>query len=1187
MTPQDFSAKIKAKYPQYAQLDDVDLANRMIAKYPQYKSQVVFEQPKPKTLGQKVLGGASKAADAVVNFIPGLRTAVENFATEGAALTARNQQEANIIRQGAPSVKQSVGSAIQLGSNLLPIGTAAKGITTAAQAAKLPLAKAIGAIGAGAGTGYAFDAGYQIEQGKTGIPTPGLGTAIGAGIPLAGSAAVKATQTAKNQAPRLINSLIKPLLKDFSYGKNPGAAVAKEGIVANDLEELAQKIGERVKQVGAETAQIAKSLDDKLPTATLGKAQGLQLENSLKPINDAMQEAAASNNQTLINRLVEVKDALENNLTLTTVDGKQVITSASPRKLNNLTFTEATNLKTTIGRMTRWTGNPSDDKLVNSTLQKVYRDIKKKIATAAKQVDPELGAQLVAKNERYADLITAESATKYRDKISARQNIISAPIKAGAVAGLLAAPFTGGLSIPTLLIGMGAAGLEKVAASPAVKTRVAAWLASESPGVLANFMTKNPGIAKVLRANYQDIKFPGDAFLETKTGQSVLQSVKNPSVGLSVKDVSKLPKAQATQKTFTGFPDITTKVLGHLEGKSTVSKQFISDLTNRPELKQPERDLIREVLSEFDAPKVSGVSDELIAEARKYKSAEEFVRAQPKLLHGTDAKFDTFDISKRGANEADFQSKNAFFFTDSLDTAKSYGKNLQERYGSFKNPLTIDAEGEMYSGGSSAKDMKQIVRDAVEKAKKDGNDVVIIKNLSDRKDWGNYEPATHYAVLDVNSVKTKSQLTDIYNQAHQTTDKIPVQEFADKVKARLLPLESKAVGEARRGRTGQTYVGERYENIVLPDELRGMVEKYRENIYESPITNSAGDVHFGGDGFDNYFAHTRIEDMAPSPYESANPITGKRSGSVRRVIEIQSDLFQKGRLDDEYNIGFYKQMEVGNINPDVARRIPEGEELIKLDKLVGMEGKRNLPTETVKRWDELSEKAFNTAKTTRTGEVSKLEPYRNTWWERIIREEVRTAAQDGKTKLQFPTGETAMKIEGLGAVNQKWGNYTQKLPLTPENLEKGLRVGDEVGRIPTTDDFTPDVMDKWIITEVLGDGKFKAVPKTIKLFDEGKVREIDFNTASKEEKVFWEGRQAEEFDISGKVDTSNPIYKFYEKDVQKYLRNKYNAKVITDEQGVQWVQMDVPKDANKIPVEAFGVLPFVAGGALQNVMTNK
>lgn len=157
----------------------------------------------------------------------------------------------------------------------------------------------------------------------------------------------------------------------------------------------------------------------------------------------------------------------------------------------------------------------------------------------------------------------------------------------------------------------------------------------------------------------------------------------------------------------------------------------------------------------------------LLQEARKYKSAEEFVSKQTKLLHGTDKKFDVFDTSKLGMNEKDVASRNAFFFTDSLDTAKSYGKNLQERYGAFKNPKVIDMEGEMLSGGSGGKDIRGIMNEAVLEAKKNGNDVVIFKNLSDRKDWGNYEVATHYAVVDTNKILTKSQLTDIWNKANK------------------------------------------------------------------------------------------------------------------------------------------------------------------------------------------------------------------------------------------------------------------------------------------------------------------------------------------------------------------------------------------------------------------------------------
>ena len=77
----------------------------------------------------------------------------------------------------------------------------------------------------------------------------------------------------------------------------------------------------------------------------------------------------------------------------------------------------------------------------------------------------------------------------------------------------------------------------------------------------------------------------------------------------------------------------------------------------------------------------------------------------------------------------------------------------------------------------------------------------------------------------------------------------------------------------------------RYENISLPDDTRGNVANYTEHIYESPIKTSAGGIHFADTGSKNYFGHTRIEDMADN--------------KTRRVIEVQSDLYQKGNLEQE------------------------------------------------------------------------------------------------------------------------------------------------------------------------------------------------------------------------------------------------------------------------------------------------
>lgn len=43
ITPQEFAKKVKAKYPQYENIDDITLAKKMVEKYPEYSSQVNFD----------------------------------------------------------------------------------------------------------------------------------------------------------------------------------------------------------------------------------------------------------------------------------------------------------------------------------------------------------------------------------------------------------------------------------------------------------------------------------------------------------------------------------------------------------------------------------------------------------------------------------------------------------------------------------------------------------------------------------------------------------------------------------------------------------------------------------------------------------------------------------------------------------------------------------------------------------------------------------------------------------------------------------------------------------------------------------------------------------------------------------------------------------------------------------------
>lgn len=427
-------------------------------------------------------------------------------------------------------------------------------------------------------------------------------------------------------------------------------------------------------------------------------------------------------------------------------------------------------------------------------------------------------------------------------------------------------------------------------------------------------------------------------------------------------------------------------------------------------------------------------------------------------------------------------------------------------------------------------------------------------------------------------------VADTYKEA-----KIPVQDFANKVKSELLPL--KVTRDKLKGASLMTQQG-RYENIALPNELRGNVKNYSEKIYESPIKTSAGDVHFRESDNPNYFGHTRIEDMAANPadviearhieeglkrgyrFEGTKQI-GRRNpketlalkqkladlqksiddaNNTRRVIEVQSDLYQKNRLGEQ-NKDFFPE----NLTPELAARYE------KIKPGMVKEG------------------------IAKNADIAKLSQYNDpTAHFRMIREEVKQAAKDGKTKLQFPTGETAMKIEGLGESEQFW-NYVDDADGLIGNLSPNeLKVGREIHQ-------QADEANAWIITDVLGDGKFKAAPKEWfgqllkdvnspgEFFPTTKgkmtMEELMKSNIMKDSRVL---DRSESFDISGKVDTSNPIFRFYEKEVGRYLKNKYNAQLVTDSKGVKWWEVPIKKSYAKEAVTAFGLGALGVGLSQKN-----
>ena len=132
----------------------------------------------------------------------------------------------------------------------------------------------------------------------------------------------------------------------------------------------------------------------------------------------------------------------------------------------------------------------------------------------------------------------------------------------------------------------------------------------------------------------------------------VISKLSNKTVEKSSGVVDKVKNLLKDQRGAVGYKEtgnLTTKILKDLEGKTTVSKQYILDATNRGELKQAERDLTRNVLDTMkgDTINVKEFADKVKQELLPLKvksSVPEYAMSHRPSKTGAIAS----DISKNG-----------------------------------------------------------------------------------------------------------------------------------------------------------------------------------------------------------------------------------------------------------------------------------------------------------------------------------------------------------------------------------------------------------------------------------------------------------------------------------------------------------------------------------------------------------
>ena len=420
----------------------------------------------------------------------------------------------------------------------------------------------------------------------------------------------------------------------------------------------------------------------------------------------------------------------------------------------------------------------------------------------------------------------------------------------------------------------------------------------------------------------------------------------------------------------------------------------------------------------------------------------------------------------------------------------------------------------------------------------------------------------------VNKVK-KSGIKEVDEQLVRRSlviekGQVNLSKTAAKVEEQLIPLTPTPVKSPRWSNIGEEFIGD---------------GKYGEIVYQSPIKTSAGDVHFpyrgyaneitkaGETPYPNYFSHVRYEDMA--------------DGKTRKILETQSDLMQKGKLETSIRLpgtptklpqlnALNNLIEIGRQNGKTKEQIFESLR-VSQPKLL-----KDLNVTSSEDFSDIVRQAKeNIGKSQEYAKLAQYESNDPLAHLRTFREEVKRAAKDGKDTILIPSGETAMKIEGLGETQTfKWANGQIA-------ESKDLKTGYNI--------FDKNNNDHWIITDILGDGKFKAVHSTqiyenvpdIKnatgIFKPDDVVELSNGK-------FYQKRFTETFDISGKVDTKHFVYKLNEEAIPREARkmglivekvqnlNKADPFIMTTRETVpgSWWKIKIPKEHSKLPIEAFG-----------------
>jgi hypothetical protein len=395
---------------------------------PPLKSQVnTWSQKISKRINQPLNPGV----EATVDFLEGLTGSGARLVYGGGNLLRRVTGSQRIINE--PDVQQAMSIPESTSGKVGGIvGTVAPYFTTGgiAKGGAGLLAKIFPSL---AGKGAQLGARMALEGAGTGAVSAAQGsspqgtainTAIGTASPVIGKGIEKVVKTLP---PAIVNNALRPLLKQYRFGRNPGRGIVEEGIVAPSMNRLAEKTSEAMQRTGGQIGNTIRAAGGAGSAVT-------DINQYLNVVDDAIDRAVVGGeaNQPLVDQLQQFRRLLTNEQLLNPLTGK-VEAAASRQPLTN---EQLWNLTKTIGENTSWLGEKFE-KPLNLAKVGTRGQLRSQLEANIPAIEP--------LSERYSDLLEAVKSAERR--ATGNPNVRMTELAAGAAGEAL----THGAGFPAAL----------------------------------------------------------------------------------------------------------------------------------------------------------------------------------------------------------------------------------------------------------------------------------------------------------------------------------------------------------------------------------------------------------------------------------------------------------------------------------------------------------------------------------------------------------------------------------------------------------------------------------------------------------------------------------------------------------------------------------------------------------------